>query len=107
MAAVCENCNESLYLLRPVQKDVKKRVPHTNQESTSPTPSPPIPPETTAFVVLTLIDPHTKKNQEEPKETFNKERVQQALASASMTVTEKALSNSKPHSFHSLPLLWF
>ena len=38
MAAVCENCNESLYLLRPVQKDVKKRVPHTNQESTSPTP---------------------------------------------------------------------
>ena len=55
------------------------------------------------FVVSTLISPHTNKNQEEPKETFNKERARQALASASMT--EKGLSNSKTHSFHSLPLL--
>ena len=99
MAAVRKNSNESLYLLRQVQRDAKKRVLHTNQESTSPTPSPPIPP----FVVPTLINPHTNKNQEEPKETFNKERARQALASASMT--EKGLSNSKTHSFHSLPLL--
>ena len=100
MAALRKNSNESLYLLRQVQRDAKKRrrVLHTNQESTSP-------PETTPFVVPTLINPHINKKQEKPKETFNKERARQALASAS--ITEKGLSNSKTHSFHSLPLLRF
>ena len=97
VTAVRKNSNESLYLLRQVQRDAKKRVLNTKQESTSP-------PETTPFVVPTLkVNPHTNKTQEEPKETFNKERARQALASAS--ITEKGLSNSKTHSFHSLPLL--
>ena len=91
MAAVRKNCNESLYLLRQGQKDVKKRPLLTSHE-----------PLTPPFHVPTL----TTKSQEEEEQspnTFNRERAHRALGSASMT--DKALSNSKPRSFHSLPLI--